>query len=171
MILDSTGACGSACVAKTIRGIAEEATDVISIPKKISFWTWMRFHGSPSNQRFWLTAKRNVIWKVECVLPIHDLTVPSGSISLDGSRNLGPSAVHSRVVGFFSTKRRPPDETFKHDCTHGPPIATESITLSTEDLWSYVVWSPHGGISHDSARLTPCVDLATIAYSQVDLVE
>jgi hypothetical protein len=43
--------------------------------------------------------------------------------------------------------------------------------MTTEDFRSNVVRSTNGGISHDSTRLSPIIDDASIAYSEVDLVK
>lgn len=85
---------------------------------------------------------------------------------------MGP--VHNlavRVMWIFGAERRPTDKTFKHDCSYRPPVAAEIITLATEDLRSNVVWGTDGGVGHDTTGFAPCIDLATIANSQVDLIQ
>ena len=71
----------------------------------------------------------------------------------------------------FSTERRPADQTFEHDGSDRPPVATKSIAISSEDLRCNVVGSTNGGISESPTGLTPCIDLATIANGEVDLVQ
>ena len=51
------------------------------------------------------------------------------------------------IVSVFSTKWGPTDETFIHNGTHGPPIASERVTLTAEDFRRDIIWRTHGGVS------------------------
>jgi hypothetical protein len=75
------------------------------------------------------------------------------------------------VVSILSTERRPSNLALEHDCTQAPPITILTVTMTTKDFRSNVVRSTNRGISHDSTRLSPIIDDASIAYSEVDLVQ
>ena len=75
------------------------------------------------------------------------------------------------VVSILSTERGPSNLALEHDRTQAPPITILTVTMTTEDFRSNVVRSTNGGISHDSTRLSPIIDDASIAYSEVDLVK
>ena len=66
---------------------------------------------------------------------------------------------------------RPPDQAFEHDSTHTPPVTAERIALPTKNLRGDVIWSTDGRVSHNTAGFPPVIDLASIAYSEVNLVE
>lgn len=75
------------------------------------------------------------------------------------------------VVGLFGTERWPADQTLEHDGANRPPVTAEGITCAGEDLWGNVVRGANCRVSEDAAGFAPGVDLGTVAYSQVDLVE
>lgn len=75
------------------------------------------------------------------------------------------------LVGVFCAERRPPDQTFEHDRSNGPPIAEIGVALCSEDLGSNVVRSADSRVRHDASRFAPSIDLAAIAHGKVDLVE
>lgn len=76
-----------------------------------------------------------------------------------------------RIMGVFGTEWRPPDQTFEHDGTDGPPIAAEAVAMSCEDLRSNVIRRSDGRVSQGAAGLAPSVDRLVITHRQVDLVE
>lgn len=75
-----------------------------------------------------------------------------------------------RVVWLLSAERRPADQTLEHDCAYRPPITAVVVTLTAEDLRRDVVGCTDGRVGELSTRLTPCVDLGTVADSQLNLV-
>lgn len=94
-----------------------------------------------------------LIGKVECLTPIDDLTI--------------------RIMSVLSAKRRPADETFKHDSAYRPPVALESVALSGEDLRSNVVRCADRGIGKNPAiRFAPCVgDASTVVDCEIYLIK
>lgn len=105
----------------------------------------------PPDEMLRVTAEYYVLREVQCVLPIDDLTI--------------------RIMRVLRTERRPTDKAFEHDRSDGPPVATEGIALTTEDLRCNVVGRPYGRVGHDTARFAPSIDLATVADGEVDLVK
>lgn len=75
------------------------------------------------------------------------------------------------IMSVFCAEWRPANETLEHDCSHGPPIATERIPLPTEDLGCNVVGRANCGVSKDTSRLAPSIYLGTIADSEIYLVQ
>jgi hypothetical protein len=74
-------------------------------------------------------------------------------------------------MSILSTERGPSNLTLKHDRTQAPPVTIRSVTVATENFWSYVVRGSDGRIRHNSPRLSPIIDHAAVAYSKVDLVK
>jgi hypothetical protein len=73
-------------------------------------------------------------------------------------------------VRLLSAERRPANETLEHDGADRPPITAVVVTLAAEDFWRNVVGCTDGGVGELSTRLTPCVDLGTVADSELNLV-
>lgn len=71
----------------------------------------------------------------------------------------------------LGTERRPSDLTFEHDRTQTPPVTVLCIPVATEDFRSNVVRGTDGRVGHNSAGLSPIVDHASVADSQIDLVQ
>jgi hypothetical protein len=105
----------------------------------------------PSNQILSLRTQVNVFWEVQGLAPVNDLAI--------------------RIVSILSTERGPSNLALEHDRTQAPPIAILSVALATEDFWSNVIRSTDGRIRHNSTRLSPIIDHASVAYSEVDLVK
>lgn len=96
-------------------------------------------------------AQRNIFGEVESLPPIDDLAVS--------------------VVRIFGTERRPADQTFKHDGSNGPPVTAECVAFASKNLGCNIIRGSDCGVGHLAARFSPRVDLASIAYSEVDLIE
>ena len=105
----------------------------------------------PSNEVLSVRAKLDILWEVQSLAPVDDLTVG--------------------VVSILSTEWWPSDLTLKHNRTQTPPITIIGIAMTSENLWCNVIRSTNCGVSHNSARLSPIVDNTTIANRQVDLVQ
>ena len=74
-------------------------------------------------------------------------------------------------MGIFSTERGPSNLTLKHNRAKTPPVTVMRVAMTAEDLRGNVVWSTNSRISHESSGLSPVIDNATVADSEVDLVE
>lgn len=72
--------------------------------------------------------QRNIFGEVESLTPVDDLAVS--------------------VVGIFGTERWPADQTFKHDGSHRPPVAAESVAFTGENLRCNVIGGSDGGVGH-----------------------
>lgn len=105
----------------------------------------------PSNEIFGFRSKLNILREVEIRTPGDNLSIC--------------------VMGIFGTERRPSDLTFEHDRTETPPIAIIGITMSTENFWSNIIGCTNSRVSHDSSRLSPVIDNASVANCEVDLVK
>lgn len=105
----------------------------------------------PSNEILCFWAKLNILREVEGLSPVDNLSVG--------------------IMGIFGTERRPADLTFKHDRTQTPPVTVCRVTSTGENFRRNVVRSTNCGIGHNTTRFSPIVDNASIADSQVNLVE
>jgi hypothetical protein len=120
MLLDFASASNAA---ETMFGIADQARRTL-----VSYESWQdsTLENSPPNKVFCLRTQLLVWREVQVARPVNNLAVC--------------------VVRLFSAERRPADEALKHDCTDGPPIAPEIVSLSTKDLRRYVVGSTHSRV-------------------------
>lgn len=75
------------------------------------------------------------------------------------------------IMRLLSAERRPANQTLKHNRTHRPPIAAVVVALAAENLGRNVIRRTDGRVGELATRLTPCVDLGTVADSELDLVE
>ena len=73
-------------------------------------------------------------------------------------------------MGLLCAEWWPADETFEHDGTDRPPIATEVVSLAAEDLWCDVVGCTNSGVGQLATRLSPSVDLCAVADGQLNLI-
>lgn len=71
----------------------------------------------------------------------------------------------------LSTEWRPAHQTLEHDGPQTPPITVECVAVPREDLRGNVVGGSNGRIRHEPSASSPVVDLGTVRYSQVDLVQ
>ncbi len=74
-----------------------------------------------------LIKKRILLGKVQCLSPIDDFAIG--------------------VMSVLGTERGPPDETFEHDGSNRPPVTSERVTVTAENLRGDVVWSADGRVS------------------------
>ena len=71
----------------------------------------------------------------------------------------------------LSAERRPANQTLKHNRAHRPPIAAVVVALAAENFGRNIIRRTDGRVGELATRLTPCVDLGTVADSELDLVE
>ena len=67
-------------------------------------------------------AELLVGWEVEVARPVDDFAVG--------------------VVRLFGAEGWPAYEAFEHDCPDAPPVASEIVAFTAEDLWGDVIWCP-----------------------------
>jgi hypothetical protein len=120
MLLDLASATNAA---KAIVGIADQARKKVC---QLRVMARQHTRNSPPNEVFCLGTQLLVWWEMQVSWPVNNLTVC--------------------VVWLFGAERRPADKALEHDGAHGPPIAAEVVSLSTEDLWRYVVGSTHSRV-------------------------
>lgn len=85
----------------------------------------------PSDKMLGFGAELNIIGKVESVAPIYNLPI--------------------RIVWIIGAERRPSDQTLEHDRSQTPPIAIESIPVSTKDFGGNIIWRTDGRVGHHAA--------------------
>jgi hypothetical protein len=104
----------------------------------------------PANEVLGLGTKRDIVREVQRLAPVYDLPV--------------------RIVAILGAEWWPADETLEHDGSEGPPIAVKRIAVLSEDLGCNVIRRADSRVRHQPTRSPPVVDNATVAHSQVDLV-
>lgn len=113
-----------AAAAETVLGVDDEA-----IYKSVLTCTKMGgCFGLLSNQVLGLGTQRDIIWEVQTLPPVDNLSVC--------------------VMAILGTERRPAHQTLEHDSAQTPPIAVEAVSVSREDLGCNIVGSSHSGIGH-----------------------
>ena len=100
---------------------------------------------------FGTVGELDIIWEVQGVAPVDDLLI--------------------RLPAVFSAEGGPSNQAFEHNSTEAPPITAEGVALPLEDFRRDVIWRTDRGVSHDTTRFTPHVNLRAVADGQVDLVE
>lgn len=75
------------------------------------------------------------------------------------------------VMRVFGAEGWPANQTFEHDGANRPPVTPEGIPSARENLRSNVIRSTDRGVSEDTARFAPGIDLGTVANGQIDLIQ
>ena len=71
----------------------------------------------------------------------------------------------------FGTERRPPDQAFKQDGPHAPPVAVLSVTVRDEDFGSDVIGRSNSTESQLTSLLPPRVHLCSVVDGKIDLIQ
>lgn len=149
MLLDFVGA---ADAADAVLGVVDEAVLIALVFGEVIRRRGGTMRGNAPPHKILRITAQLLIWReMQVPRPIHNLPI--------------------RIVRLLRTKRRPPNQTLKHDRAQAPPIASKIVSLPAKDLGCDVVRRADGRVGELAARLAPRVDLLPVGDGELDLVE